>query len=65
VIDKCKTDPEPRLEDVATNQVARCWVLMRNVKSEDVAAAKQSALSVEAAEKLKAAAAVASGNAGS
>ena len=65
MIDKCKTDPEPRLEDVATNQVARCWVLMRNVKSEDVAAAKQSALSVEAAEKLKAAAAVASGNAGS
>jgi oligopeptide/dipeptide ABC transporter ATP-binding protein len=55
VIDKCRVDPEPPLEDVATNQVARCWVLMRNVKSEDVEAAKESALSVEAAEKLKAA----------
>ncbi len=54
VIDKCRTDPEPELEDVATNQIARCWVLMRNVKQEDVAAAKESALSVEAAEKLKA-----------
>jgi peptide/nickel transport system ATP-binding protein len=64
VIDKCKSDPEPQLEDVATNQVARCWVLMRNVKAEDVAAAKESALSVEAAEKLKAAAQVAAGDAG-
>jgi oligopeptide/dipeptide ABC transporter ATP-binding protein len=62
VIDKCKTEPEPELEDVAANQVARCWVLMRNVKSDAVAAAKESALSVEAAEKLKAAAGV---NAGS
>lgn len=63
VIDRCKADPEPQLEDVAANQVARCWVLMRNVKSEDVAAAKESALSVEAAEKLKAAAPVAGGDA--
>ena len=55
VIDKCKSDPEPALEDVATNQMARCWVLMRNTKQEDVEAAKESALSIEAAEKLKAA----------
>ena len=65
VVDKCRTDPEPNLEDVATNQVARCWVLMRNVKQEDVETAKESALSVEAAEKLKAepVAPVASGDA--
>jgi len=63
VIDKCRTNPEPELEDVATNQVARCWVLMRNVKAEDVAAAKESALSIEAAEKLKQAAAAVDGNA--
>ncbi len=53
VIDKCKTDPEPQLGEVATNQVARCWVLMRNVSEEDVAAAKTSVVSVEAAQKLK------------
>ncbi len=53
VIDKCKTDPEPQLLEVATNQVARCWVLMRNVSQEDVAAAKTSVVSVEAAQKLK------------
>ena len=55
VIDKCKVDPEPDLEDVGPGQVARCWVLMRNVKAEDIEVAKQSALSVEAAAKLKAA----------
>ncbi|HET7338950.1 MAG TPA: ABC transporter ATP-binding protein, partial [Candidatus Dormibacteraeota bacterium] len=65
VIDKCRVDPEPALEDVATNQMARCWVLMRNVNEEDVASAKESALSVEAAEKLKAAAPVAGKDAGS
>ncbi|OLC18576.1 MAG: peptide ABC transporter ATP-binding protein [Chloroflexi bacterium 13_1_40CM_4_65_16] len=54
VIDKCKDEPEPPLGEVATNQVARCWVLMRNVKQDDIDAAKQSALSKEAAEKLKA-----------
>ena len=63
VIDRCRSDPEPALEDVATNQSARCWVLMRNTKQEDVEAAKESALSVEAAEKLKAAAPVAGGDA--
>ena len=54
VIDRCKVDPEPPLGEVATNQVARCWVLMRNVKEESLEAAKQSAISKEAAEKLKA-----------
>ncbi len=53
VIDKCKVDPEPPLGEVSSNQVARCWVLMRNVKDEDIDVAKQSAISKEAAEKLK------------
>jgi len=53
VIDKCKSDPEPQLEEVAGAQIARCWVLMRNVKEDSLEAAKQSALSHEAAEKLK------------
>jgi oligopeptide/dipeptide ABC transporter ATP-binding protein len=52
VIDRCKVD-EPALSEVGPNQVARCWVLMRNVKQEDVDAAKVSALSVDAARKLK------------
>jgi len=53
VVDRCRVE-EPSLGEVALNQVARCWVLMRNVKEEDVAAAKASALSIEAAQKLKA-----------
>jgi peptide/nickel transport system ATP-binding protein len=53
VIDRCTTDPEPELEEVAPAQVARCWVLMRNVKEEHVDAAKQSALSKDAAAALK------------
>jgi oligopeptide/dipeptide ABC transporter ATP-binding protein len=53
VIDHCKTE-EPPLAEAAVNQVARCWVLMRNVQQADVEAAKASALSVEAAQKLKA-----------
>jgi oligopeptide/dipeptide ABC transporter ATP-binding protein len=52
VIERCKTE-EPSLAEVAVNQVARCWVLMRNVQQADVEAAKASALSVEAAQKLK------------
>jgi len=62
VIDKCKVDPEPELQDVAQNQIARCWVLMRNVKEEDIEAAKQSALSRDAAAKLKAPTAELGGN---
>jgi oligopeptide/dipeptide ABC transporter ATP-binding protein len=53
VIDRCKTEPEPALEEVAVGQVARCWVLMRNVREESLELAKQSALSKDAAEKLK------------
>jgi oligopeptide/dipeptide ABC transporter ATP-binding protein len=53
VIDKCKVDPEPALSEVATNQVARCWVLMRNVTEEGIEAAKASGLSKEAVEKLR------------
>jgi oligopeptide/dipeptide ABC transporter ATP-binding protein len=54
VIDRCRVDPEPSLDEVAANQVARCWVLMRNVKDEEITAAKSSALSLDAAKKLKA-----------
>jgi oligopeptide/dipeptide ABC transporter ATP-binding protein len=53
IIDKCKVDPEPRLEEVAANQLARCWVLMPNVTQEAIESAKTSALSVDAARKLK------------
>ena len=52
VIERCKVD-EPALEEVDVNQVARCWVLMRNVDEKDIAAAKSSAISVDAAQKLK------------
>jgi oligopeptide/dipeptide ABC transporter ATP-binding protein len=54
VIDRCKTDPEPSLEGVGPMQTARCWVLMSNVKEADVEAAKSSALSLDAVQKLKA-----------
>jgi len=64
VIDRCKVEPEPQLENVGPMQTARCWVLMRNVKEEDIEAAKESALSKEAAEKLKAPPAEVDGNAG-
>jgi oligopeptide/dipeptide ABC transporter ATP-binding protein len=53
VIDRCKVD-EPPLAEVDVDQVARCWVLMRNAKDIDVTAAKASAISVDAAQKLKA-----------
>ena len=53
VIDKCKVEPEPQLEGVAADQVARCWVLMRNVTDEGIEKAKESALSKEAAQVLK------------
>jgi hypothetical protein len=44
---------EPGLDEVAANQVARCWVLMRNVPEEAVAAAKGIVISREAAQILK------------
>src|SRR5207247_9850635 len=49
VIDKCKSDPEPQLAQVAGAQIGRCSVLMRNVTEDSLEAAKQSALSHEAA----------------
>jgi oligopeptide/dipeptide ABC transporter ATP-binding protein len=54
VIDRCTVEPEPPLGEVDMDRVARCWVLMRNVKAQDIEAAKVSAISVEAAAKLKA-----------
>jgi oligopeptide/dipeptide ABC transporter ATP-binding protein len=52
VIERCKVD-EPPLGEVDVNQVARCWVLMRNVDEKDIEAAKSSAISIDAAQKLK------------
>jgi oligopeptide/dipeptide ABC transporter ATP-binding protein len=52
VIDRCKVE-EPPLGEVDVNQVARCWVLMRNVPEQDRAAARSSAISIDAAQKLK------------
>jgi peptide/nickel transport system ATP-binding protein len=53
VVDRCKIE-EPPLGEVGPDQVARCWVLMRNVSDAAVATAKQSSISVAAAQKLKA-----------
>jgi oligopeptide/dipeptide ABC transporter ATP-binding protein len=52
VIPKCKVD-EPPLESVGPNQLGRCWVLMRNVKPEDVEAARSASISREVAQRLK------------
>ncbi len=52
VIDHCKQD-EPDLTEVAPSQVARCWVLMRNVTPEAVEAARSASISQDAARKLK------------
>ena len=52
VVSRCKVE-EPGLDEVAANQVARCWVLMRNVPEEQVAAAKGLVISREAAQILK------------
>jgi oligopeptide/dipeptide ABC transporter ATP-binding protein len=52
VVDRCKVE-EPELGEVANNQVARCWVLMRNVPQEAVAAARGIVVSREVAQELK------------
>jgi len=52
VIDRCKRE-EPGLAEVALNQVARCWVLMRNVPDEAAEVTKQVVISEEAAKKLQ------------
>jgi len=53
VIDHCRTE-EPTLAEVGVNQVARCWVLMRNVSEEAVQVAREASLSKDAVQKLKA-----------
>ena len=54
VIDHCKTE-EPPLAEVADEQLARCWVLMRNVTADAVEAARTASVaSQDAAQKLKA-----------
>jgi oligopeptide/dipeptide ABC transporter ATP-binding protein len=52
VVEKCKHE-EPELGEVAANQVARCWVLMRNVPEEAITAARGVVVSREAAAQLK------------
>jgi oligopeptide/dipeptide ABC transporter ATP-binding protein len=52
-VDRCKIE-EPPLAEVGPDQVARCWVLMRNVSEADVATAKASSISIAAAQSLKA-----------
>ena len=53
VIDHCKQE-EPPLGEVAPNQLARCWVLMRTVSEEAIDHARAASLaSSEAAQKLK------------
>ena len=63
VVEKCKVD-EPELEEVAPAQVARCWVMMRNVKEEAIDVAKQSTISRDAVQKLKVASQEPSGSSG-
>jgi oligopeptide/dipeptide ABC transporter ATP-binding protein len=62
VVDRCKIE-EPPLGEVDVNQVARCWVLMRNVNEQDIATAKTSSISVDAAQRLKVPAASSGGDA--
>jgi oligopeptide/dipeptide ABC transporter ATP-binding protein len=52
VIDQCKKD-EPDLAEVGPAQVARCWVLMRNVAPDALEAARAASMSRDAARKLK------------
>jgi hypothetical protein len=51
--DRC-SEEEPRLEEVGTSQVARCWVLMRNVPQEAEKELEAVTISQEAAQELKA-----------
>jgi oligopeptide/dipeptide ABC transporter ATP-binding protein len=52
-VDRCSED-EPSLEEVGDRQVARCWVLMRNVPQEAAKELEAVTISREAAEELKA-----------
>jgi oligopeptide/dipeptide ABC transporter ATP-binding protein len=51
--DRC-SEQEPRLEEVASNQLARCWVMMRNVPQEAAKELEAVTISREAAQELKA-----------
>jgi oligopeptide/dipeptide ABC transporter ATP-binding protein len=51
-IEKCQRD-EPALEEVAPDQQARCWVLMRNVPESQREETKVVEISAEAAAELK------------
>jgi oligopeptide/dipeptide ABC transporter ATP-binding protein len=46
-------DEEPTLAEVASEQRARCWVLMRNVAAEDIGVTKQAEIAKDAAAELK------------
>jgi hypothetical protein len=46
-------DEEPTLAEVASEQRARCWVLMRNVAAEDIGVTKQVEIAKDAAAELK------------
>jgi peptide/nickel transport system ATP-binding protein len=52
VVERCKRE-EPSLDEVGPGQVARCWVLMRNVAQEDVESARQISISREVAKQLQ------------
>ena len=51
-VEKCERE-EPPLEEVAPDQVARCWVLMRNVPEAQREETKVAEISTEAAAELK------------
>ena len=52
VIDRCKRE-EPELAEVAADQRARCWVLMRSVTDEALESARQVTISQEVAKQLQ------------
>jgi oligopeptide/dipeptide ABC transporter ATP-binding protein len=51
-VDRC-SEEEPPLAEVGPNQIARCWVLMRNVPPEASLELQASEVSLEAARELK------------
>jgi len=51
-VDRC-SEEEPPLGEVASRQVARCWVLMRNVPEEAEGRLQGAVASIEAARELK------------
>jgi hypothetical protein len=51
-VDKCVKD-EPELEEVAPDQVARCWVKMSNVSEETRESAQASEVAFDVAAEIK------------